>query len=341
MWLNTDIRPKLGVTLHFFYQFNGTLKHENLPLWIFTSKQIHDEALAQWYRGASCSPCFCGPEHGKTNPTKLTVELCDIWRVQSLVGPVLNTPREADGDHELWTSEKRTTVRNAHPNDTPHKQNGSSRTVLVPRMSEHLVPYLVTDCFFKFIQENKNLPAKEIKLPITAQDANHTKGYTSVDLSFFELLGPRFDRVVFQIACPDFRQDVAEGIYPRPEPYPWIQREAVRVAKYLVSRDGSTGWKLRDYFQPMNESLMFTDFAWCVEVTRQMTQESGELLYEGLQKYRILSSSGSGGEAEEETEDDSVYDSEDDDLSDSQDDSEDEAMANAPEEATTQECAMA
>jgi hypothetical protein len=314
-WLNTNIRPKLGVTLHFFYMYNGIYRHENPPQWMLSCKQIHDEALVQWYRGASCSPCFCGPDGGKTKPIMLTAELCDIWRVRSLDGPVLNTQREAEGHHELWLSKPSMNDISGKPSAKPRNQSRNTQNtslhVFVPRMNEHLVPYLVADCFHKYIQENKDLPAKQIKLSVLApcHESRPTRPPPLVDLSYFELLGPRFDRVVFQVACPSV--ELGNIISRHSETYLKAQQEAVRVAKYLVSGDGSVGWKLRDFLLPWNiEDNDSFGPAWCVEVTRQKKQQYGELCFQGFQKWLFIPMS-SEGDSEEISENDLAVDSED------------------------------
>lgn len=296
-WLNTNIRPKLGVTLHFVYMYNGIHRHGNPPRWMLTCKQIHDEALVQWYRGASCSPCFCGPDGGKTKPVKLTAELCDIWRVKSLDTPVLNTQREAEGHHELWLSMPPTNNIPGGPSARSRNQSRDTQNtplrIYVPRMSEHSVPYMVADSFHKYIEENKDLPAKQIKLSVSVpchEFGGPMRPPFPVDLSYFELLGPRFDRVVFQVVCPSL--DLGNIISRHSETYLMAQHEAVRVAKYLVSGNGSTGWKLRDFLLPFNiEDNESFGPAWCVEVTRQEKQQNGELCFEGLQKCLLIPSS--------------------------------------------------
>jgi hypothetical protein len=278
---NPKIRPDLGVTFHFFYRFNGNRKHRNLPRWLFSCKQIFNEALEQWYRGATCSPCFCGGSSGRTAPGSYAAAFCDLDRAQSFDGPVLSTKNEMDCSYVLWSS------LNAKSTHQPQ--------IIVPRMSEHPVSYSVMDCFFKYLEQNTDHPAKQIKFSLTI--AGSATGTKSVDLSHFESLGPRFHRVVFRIACPITSHGMPAGPVPGyPQLldvamlYPKIQHEAIRVGKYLVSGNGNSGWDLRDYLLPMRTSsdeVISNAFEWYVEVMRRPTQRNGQLKYEGMRNHRM------------------------------------------------------
>jgi hypothetical protein len=277
-----NIRPDLGITFHFFYKFNGTRKHRNVPRWLFTCKQIFNEALEQWYRGASCSPCFCRPESGISAAGSYGQAFCELVRVQSFDGPVLSTAYASDEDYVLWPSQS-----------TTASQRSSS---LVPRISEHSVSYAISDCFYKYLENNTNHPAKRIKLSLTTTPWDDMRAIDSVNLSSFQSLGSRFDRVVFRIACPTFSDRVIDAP-PTSWPslknalsmYTKIQYEAVRVATYLVSGNISMGWEIRDYLLPirtLSDDVIPNAYEWHVEVIRRQKQQKGHLQYIGILHWR-------------------------------------------------------
>jgi hypothetical protein len=275
---NTDIRSDLEVTFHFFYKFNGNRRHQSLPRWLFTCKQVLAEATEQWYRGASGSPCFCKSDKGRTMPGSYATSLCNVDRALSFDGPVLSTGHAAPGDYILWPSLQTRVTRNAQ--------------IMVPRISEQPNSFSVSDRFFTYLKHKFNHPARQIKFTLTTTPSDYlARGAISVDLSFFKSLGPRFERVVFRIACPIIdpeRSGTVEGwpyLRDAMKMYLQTQHEAVRVSKYLVSGNNSTGWHLRDYLVPiLNPSgrVVRSAYEWHVEVSRRRKQQSGELKYEGL-----------------------------------------------------------
>jgi len=286
--LNKNVRPDLGVTFHFFYQFNGTREHLNhLPHWLFACRQMLHEGQQQWYRGANCSPCFCSSSNGRTLAGSYAAAFCELDRVQSFDGPVLTTNFSADWDYFLWPSLPMSKMQ---------------LQTIVPRMSEHWVSYSVLDCFFRYLQQHPDHPAKQIKLSlmITPSDSLR-KGIGAVDLSYFETLGPRFDRVVFRIVCPYTASYASRTgllgsscaqMHVNSSIFPKLQREAVRVGKALVGATETTGWHLRDYLEPMRTSsddVIPNAFEWHVEVTRRSLQRSGqgELQFQGLRFCRL------------------------------------------------------
>jgi hypothetical protein len=284
---NPNIRPDLGVTLHFFYKFNGTRKHQNLPRWLFTCKQIWNEAQEQWYRGASCSPCFCSRDYGRTISGSYATAFCELDRAQSFDGPVLSTKNEMDSSYVLWPSTH--TSLHTRATNQPH--------IIVPRVSEHPVSYSVLDCFFKYLRQNTSHPAKHIKLSFTVAELRTESGYSAVDLSHFESLGPRFDRVVFRIACPVTSHRNHTQLHNVAAMYPKIQHEAIRVGKHLVSGVETSGWELRDYLLPMrlpNNDIIPNAFEWHLEVVRRRTQRNGQMQYEGMRYHRIQRGIGPG-----------------------------------------------
>ncbi|KAF2826993.1 hypothetical protein CC86DRAFT_455569 [Ophiobolus disseminans] len=287
-FFNNDVRPDLGVTFHFFYQYNGTRQHQNLPRWLFACKQILNEGLEQWYRGASCSPCFCNPNNGRTLAGAYAAAFCKLDRVQSFDGPVLTPDFSADWDYFLWPS-------------LPGRSKQRSQTI-VPRMSEHWVSYAVLDCFFRYLQQHPDHPAKQIKFSLMITPSEYlTHGIEAVNLSYFETLGPRFDRVVFRIVCPyTSSQGNPAWLQPAGWPhlhanasiFPKLQHEAVRVGKSLVGATNSIGWHVRDYLEPMrksNDEIIPNAFEWHIEVTRRSLQQSGQgqMQHEGLQYCRL------------------------------------------------------
>jgi hypothetical protein len=270
-----EVRPDIGARLHYFYKFNGAREHQALPCWPFASRQMLAESLEQWYGGASCWPCFCRHGIGKASRRAKTVssilakKFCRLTQVRSFNAPNVDNRNGPDTNYILWGSQ--TTSTSQLPQ------------LIVPRMAEHFVSYSVMDCFFKYLASLVDHPAKEIKLSLSISSAKSlTRDVGAVDLSHFETLGPRFDRVVFRIACP-YSVTLAEHrlnatIYPK------VQHEAVRVAKYLVGGDESNGWQLRDYLEPICTSSDGNTYAyeWHVEVLRRKVQQSGQMQFEGM-----------------------------------------------------------
>jgi hypothetical protein len=279
----SSIRPALGATFHFFYKFNGTHKHQSLPRWLFTCKQIYNEAIEQWYREASCSPCFCNLETGRTPAGSYAQAFCQLGRAQSFEGPVLNSKHASDGDYVLWERQS--------------AKYPESAKCVVPRISEHSVSYAVLDCFHKYLEDNANHPAKRIKFSLSMESCewdHEMPASSSVDLTSFQALGPRFDRVTFRIACPI----VVDQFGAVPDLY-WhtlnytastylnIQDEAIKVAKYLV---GGKGWEIRDYLLPIrspSDEIVPNAFEWHVEVTRRAKKQSGHVQYMGMRFCRL------------------------------------------------------
>jgi hypothetical protein len=289
----SSIRPDLGATFHFFYKFNGTHKHRSLPRWLFTCKQIYNEAMVQWYREASCSPCFCNSETGRTPAGSYAQAFCQVGRAQSFDGPVLRSKHASDGDYVLW--EKQST------------EHTEPVKCFVPSISEHPVSYAVLDCFHKYLEDNTNHPAKKIKFSLSMEHCiwdHEMPTVSSVDLSSFEALGPRFERVTFRIVCPkvpDGHRDLPHmhrgTLNHTASTYLNVQDEAIKAAKYLV---GGKGWEIRDYLLPIrtaNDEIMPNASEWHVEVTRREKQEMGRVQYMGMRSCRFYgfeNTSGSG-----------------------------------------------
>jgi hypothetical protein len=284
-----ELRPDIGAFFHYFYKFNGAHEHQALPCWPFASRQMLAESLEQWHRGASCGPCFCRRGTGKASRNSKTVSsdlarsFCQLGRVQSFDAPNIDTRNGPDTNYILWGSQK--------------TSSSQLPQIIVPRMAEHSVSYSVMDCFFKYLAGQVDHPAKEIKLSLSISSAKSlTRDVGAVDLSHFQTLGPRFDRVVFRIACPCSETWAEHRL--NATIYPKVQHEAIRVAKYLVGGDDSKGWQLRDYMEPIcaPSGGNISAYEWHVEVLRLKVQQSGQIQFEGMQycglRYRRNDSTG-------------------------------------------------
>lgn len=274
---NHEIRREMPVVFHFFYKFNGNRKHRNLPLWLFTSKQILREAMTQWYKGASCSPCFCGRDQGRTTPGTYASAFCELDRAQSFEAPVLSNMYGDFGDYVLWPK--------LRTRKTPNVQ------ILVPRMSDEQHSYSVMDCFFNYIVRNPTHPAKTVMFSLAMAPSEFlVRGIDSVDLSWFEALGPHFDRVIFRVKCPFTRYDIfGSSNWPKLRDtltmYSKLQDEAIRVGKFLVQSGDSTGWSVHDSLVPMldyTQDVIPDAFEWHVEVERRQTQQKEHIRYGGM-----------------------------------------------------------
>jgi hypothetical protein len=117
-----------------------------------------------------------------------------------------------------------------------------------------------------------------------------------VDLSCFQKLCHRFERVVFRLVCPSSadigKQKMNTILYTK------FQDEIARVAKYLVSgenKDPETeqetgGWVLHDYMTQIRLSKLLGPisggFEWNLDVSRHDTKRCGDIQNKGMQYCR-------------------------------------------------------
>ena len=279
------------------YEFSDAFmaQRSKFPLWLLVCKQVLAEGLDQLYRSAYCSSygqCWCDgctPPNNQCehNPGKL-LELEGAKNIEFTV-PISQFSIGQSGlidQHLLGFT--------AFP-DISEKAMSPAHDLLLEYLAEnpqHPAKRLKFKFSFTILPSLKRLPMRK---PPHQGPNDHS---WAVDLSVYQKLGSRFDRVKLALEFPVLMTN--EEVRHSAMLHPKFKTAAAELGKFLVGGletndtnnvpGGNGGWRLYDSFQTKYGEAQLEDincpYDWFLEVIRQPTRKNGVIRYMGLSCFK-------------------------------------------------------